>query len=83
MRRLAPHLAACALLLAGAAQAHPFTLDDLLARQRLVGASFSPGGRWLVTQSTAPYRDITRFDLLAEADLTVSRLDVVDLRAAP
>ena len=48
-----------------------------------MGASFSPGGRWLVTQSTAPYRDITRFDLLAEADLTVSRLDVVDLRAAP
>lgn len=87
MRRLAPRLLACACLLAGAAEAqdksHPYGLDDLLARQRLGAVTLSPSKSWLVAQSTDPYRTITRFDLLAEADLTVSRLDVVDLKADP
>lgn len=65
------------------ARTHPYGLDDLLARQRLGAVTISPSGHWLVAQSTDPYGTITRFDLLAEADLTVSRLDAIDLKVAP
>ncbi len=81
MRALAPRLLACAWLLAGAAQARPYTVEDLLARQRLGPVTLAPGHRWLVMQSTDPYRAIRRFDLGSQASLTVSRLDVVDLKA--
>ena len=81
MRRLAPRLLTCAWLLAGAAQAHPYTIEDLLSRQSLGPVTLSPGQRWLVVQTTDPYRTISRFDLSYESDKTVSRLDVVEVRA--
>ncbi|WP_051695121.1 prolyl oligopeptidase family serine peptidase [Caulobacter sp. UNC358MFTsu5.1] len=96
MRRLAPRLLACAWLLAGAAHAdpladptlapspsgrlHPFGLDDLLAHESLGEVTFSPSRRWLVTQSTGPYGSIRDWSLLAWAEMTISRLDVVDLK---
>lgn len=79
MRRLAPRLLVCACLLASAAQARPFTVDDLLNRQRLGPVALSPSGRWLVMQSTAPYQTITRYDLSEFADRTISRLDLVEV----
>ncbi|NGM49377.1 S9 family peptidase [Caulobacter sp. 602-2] len=78
MRRLAPRLLVCACLLAGAVQARPFTIDDLLDRQRLGPVTLSPSGRWLVMQSTAPYQTIARYELAEFADRTISRLDVVE-----
>jgi len=42
MRRLAPRLLDCAWLLAGAAQAHPYTIEDLLSRQSLGPVTLSP-----------------------------------------
>lgn len=81
MRRLAPRLLACAWLLAGAAQAHPYTIEDLLSRQSLGPVTLSPGQRWLVVQTTDPYRAIARFDLSYESDKTISRLDVVEVQA--
>jgi dipeptidyl aminopeptidase/acylaminoacyl peptidase len=96
MRRLAPRLLACACLLAGAAHAdplpgalasrppsggpHPFGVDDLLAHESLGEVTFSPSRRWLVTQSMGPYGSIRDWSLLAWADMTISRLDVVDLK---
>ncbi|MFT4253172.1 MAG: alpha/beta fold hydrolase, partial [Caulobacter sp.] len=83
MRRLAPRLLACAWLIAGAAQARPYSIEDLLERQRLGPVTLAPGDRWLVLSSTAPYRTATRFDLGYQSDLTIARLDVVDLEPGP
>lgn len=62
------------------AAAHPYGVEDLLDRQALGPVTLSPSGRWLVIQSTGPYRSIRRFDLSYRSDQTISRLDVVDLK---
>ncbi|MBU4434016.1 MAG: S9 family peptidase, partial [Alphaproteobacteria bacterium] len=62
------------------AAAHPYGVEDLLDRQALGPVTLSPSGRWLVLQSTGPYRSIRRFDLSYRSDQTISRLDIVDLK---
>ena len=81
MRRLAPRLLACALFGAGAAQATPFTVDQLLNQQRLGTVSIDPSQRWLVVPTTAPYRSATSWALEFDTPMTITRLSVVDLRA--
>jgi len=81
MRRLAPRLLACALFGAGAAQATPFTVDQLLAQQRLGAVSIDPSQRWLVVPTTGPYRSATSWALEFDTPMTITRLSVVDLRA--
>ena len=80
MRRLAPRLAACALLGAGAAQAEPFTLEHLLAQQSLGPVSIDPSQRWLVAPVTAPYRSAPRWDLSDQTRRTITQLRIFDLR---
>lgn len=95
MRRFSPRLLTCAWLMASAAQAQspvlsplqapapsrPYTVEDLLARQSLGPVTLAPSRRWLVLQSTGAYATIERFDLQYLADQTISRLDLVDLKA--
>ena len=81
MRRLAPRLLACALFGTGAAQATPFTVDQLLNQQRLGTVSIDPSQRWLVVPTTAPYRSATSWALEFDTPMTITRLSVVDLRA--
>lgn len=80
MRRLASRLLACALLGAGAAQATPFTVDQLLAQQRLGPVSIDPSQRWLIVPTTAPYRSARSWALEFDTPMTITRLSVVDLR---
>jgi|UniRef100_B0T5V7 dipeptidyl aminopeptidase/acylaminoacyl peptidase len=80
MRRFAPRLLACALMGAGAAQASPFTVDQLLAQQRLGPVSVDPSQRWLVVPTTGPYDSAPRWDLEDLTPMTITRLSVFDLR---
>lgn len=80
MRRLALRLAACALLGAGVAQAEPFTVDHLLAQQKLGTVSIDPSQRWLVVPVTAPYASAPRWDLIDDTRRTITQLRVFDLK---
>lgn len=80
MRRLLP-LALCALLhTAGAAQAAPPGLDDLLRTEELGAVGFDPTGRVLVIERRRAYDQAPAFD--TEAELTIGRTDllIADLR---
>ena len=79
MRRLAPRLLACALFLGSAAQAHPFTIHDLLAQQRLGEVTASPDGRWLTVATTDPVTQVRRWDLDGDSDMTVGQIVLFDL----
>ena len=54
------------LVAATAAQTHPFTVQDLLAVERLSGPQISPDGRWVAFTATQADLDANRFrsDLL-------------------
>lgn len=80
MRRLLP-LALCALLhTAGAAQAAPPGLDDLLRTEELGAVGFDPTGRFLVIERLRAYDQAPAFD--TEAELTIGRTEllIADLR---
>ncbi len=79
MRRFAPRLLACALLLGTPAQAGPFTIQDLVAQQRLGEVETSPDGRWAIVAATAPATRVQRWDLDADSIMTVGRIDLFDL----
>lgn len=80
MRRFAPRLLACALFGTGAAQATPFTVDQLLDQQRLGVVRIDPSQRWLVIPTTGPYRSARSWALEFDTAMTITRLSVVDLR---
>lgn len=81
MRTFAGIAAACALV-AGAAQARPYTVEDLLSLESLGRVAFSPDGRWLVVERLGGWKTAPTFenDLLT-GDMT-SRLLVLDLQGA-
>jgi dipeptidyl aminopeptidase/acylaminoacyl peptidase len=82
MSSIARAVALCVLLVASAAAARPFTLDDLVKVESLGGAYLAPGGRWLVIARTAPYDTARAYDDDGFVPMALSRLEVVDLTGA-
>lgn len=64
---------------AQAAEARPFTVDDLLKLEAAGQAQFAPGGRWLVIQTFAGQETAGRFDSDHQYRRALGRLWVVDL----
>jgi dipeptidyl aminopeptidase/acylaminoacyl peptidase len=78
MRTIAGIATACALA-AGAAWAHPYTVEDLLSVESLGRVAFSPDGRWLVVERFGGWKTAPTFDNdLFNVEAT-SRLMVMDL----
>lgn len=81
--RLRSQIAALCLALclgaAGAADARPIQLDDLLRAEDLGQAAIAPGGRWLVIETLAPYDSAPSFDFAGYSQPSLGQLMVVDL----
>lgn len=79
-RALRSVAAALALaILAGAASARPFTVDDLLGQESFGDLAIDPSGRWLVFEQRGAYDSAPRFDSHFATGQTLGRLNVVDL----
>lgn len=76
---LAAAFTAAGLACAGASQARPFTVDDLLNQESFGAVSIDPTGRWLVYERRGAYASAPRFDLDQDTPKTTARLQVVDL----
>lgn len=61
-----------------AAQARPFTVEDLLKTEGLGRVMFDPPGRWLVLEHRRPWREAASFDLNVQTLARLSRLEGVD-----
>lgn len=87
MRLLLRCAALCCAFIALAAQARPFTVDDLLKVDRRANLGISPDGRWLVLSVTRGQAYAPRFDYDAVYPHATRRLYRVDLahpgKAAP
>jgi dipeptidyl aminopeptidase/acylaminoacyl peptidase len=70
---------ACALLIGGRGEAHPYTVEDMLDLQSLGNVSIDPSGRWLMIEVGRPYRDAPRFDNEADERMVLTQLVQVDL----
>jgi dipeptidyl aminopeptidase/acylaminoacyl peptidase len=73
-------LAALALLCGTAAEARPFTVDDLLHEQSFGRTAVDPSGRWAVIERRDPYDSLGRYDAYLQTPTALTRLLVVDLR---
>jgi len=80
MRLLLQAAALCCAIAASTAEAHPFTVDDLLKVDRRGAAGVSPDGRWLVLSVNRGQAYAPRFDYDAMAPYAARRLYRVDLR---
>lgn len=78
MRQAAALGLACALA-CGQAHADPFTVEHLLSLQDIGRTAFAPGGRWLVLDVEAPWKEAQRFDLDAMTFVALGRPMIVDL----
>ncbi|WP_029911574.1 prolyl oligopeptidase family serine peptidase [Caulobacter sp. UNC358MFTsu5.1] len=79
MRLLLRCAALCCAFIALAAQARPFTADDLLKVDRRASLGISPDGRWLVLSVTRGQAYAPRFDYDAVYPYAARRLYRVDL----
>lgn len=79
MRLLLQCAALCCAFFAVAAQARPFTVDDLLRIDRRAEVGVSPDGRWLVLSITQGQAKAPRFDNDVFYPLAAGRLFKVDL----
>lgn len=79
MRLLLRCAALCCAFIALAAQARPFTADDLLKVDRRADLGVSPDGRWLVLSVTRGQAHAPRFDYDAVYPHAARRLYRVDL----
>ena len=79
MRLLLRCAALCCAFIALAAQARPFTADDLLKIDRRANLGISPDGRWLVLSVTRGQAYAPRFDYDAVYPYAARRLYRVDL----
>ena len=81
MRSLA--LAGAVLALgAGAVDARPFTVEDLLSTEAVGAAGFDADGRWLVLERRGPLRSAPAFDGAELTHRLATDLLVVDMTAA-
>ena len=80
MRRFPPLALACALIIPAAAQARPYTVDDLLKLEELGPVQMAPGGRWGVIQTLAPWDQAPLYDLDWWTRYGLGRLQRVDLQ---
>ncbi|AYV48613.1 hypothetical protein CFHF_19635 [Caulobacter flavus] len=81
MRRFAALAVGCVLIIPGAAQAAPYTVDRLLALEQLGPARIDPSQRWLVVQTYAPWNKAPTYDLDLVMNLGLGRIRVFDLKA--
>lgn len=79
MRLLLQCAALCCALFATAAQALPFTVDDLMKIDRRSAVGASPDGRWLVITIDRGLDHAPRFDYGAAPQFVARRLYRVDL----
>ncbi|MGA0599297.1 prolyl oligopeptidase family serine peptidase [Caulobacter sp. KR2-114] len=81
MRRLPALALACALAFHGAAEARPFTVDDLLKLEQRGPVQIAPGGRWAVVQTYASWDQAATYDLDWWTTYSLGRLQRVDLQS--
>ncbi|WP_062098046.1 S9 family peptidase [Caulobacter sp. CCH5-E12] len=81
MRRFAALAVGCALFAPSFSTAHPFTVSDLLAQERLGDVQIDASQRWLVVQRYAPWDQAPVYDMWDKTDLGLSRVQVFDLAA--
>ena len=81
MRRLAALAVGCALFVPSFSTAHPFTVSDLLAQERLGDVSVDPSQRWLVVQRYARWDQAPVYDMWDKTDVGLGRVQVFDLAA--
>jgi dipeptidyl aminopeptidase/acylaminoacyl peptidase len=79
MRRFAALAAGCVLLAPFHTVAHPFTVSDLLAQERLGTVQVDAQQRWLVVQRFARWDSAPLYDMDADTALGLSRIQVFDL----
>jgi dipeptidyl aminopeptidase/acylaminoacyl peptidase len=81
MRRIAALAVGCVLLAPSFSTAHPFTVSDLLAQERLGDVQIDASQRWLVVQRYAPWDQAPRYDMGDRTELGLGRVQVFDLAA--
>lgn len=74
-------LLAAWLLLAAAADARCFTVEDILAEESWGRAAFDPTGRWLLVERIGPHAASPSFDLEPYGDLATTRILAIDVPA--
>jgi dipeptidyl aminopeptidase/acylaminoacyl peptidase len=81
MRRFAALAVGCVLFAPTLSTAHPFTVSDLLAQERLGDVQIDASQRWLVVQRYARWDQAPIFDMWDETDTGLGRVQVFDLNA--
>lgn len=79
MRRFWPWALLCLALCAWPALARPYTVDDLLKLERLIGVAIDPSDRWLVINTEGRFDQAARYDYDGNNASALGRPWLVDL----